>query len=131
MNEDSGDDGKNRQPVAAGSAVALLEKVGQSGNAGTDIEGSEEQCRNDERERRHPLEVAVGQPVDVAFLSKRDQVNGRDIGREQSQSDDRPRQGAAGQKVVLPSALPLVSPQPHPAAKAHDAQQINNDDDQV
>ena len=102
MDEDGREDRQHRQPIRDWpGCLALLQEIGQGGDARADVEGGEDERQNEQQEGGHPLEVAVGQPVDIALLGQADQVDGGDVGREEGQADDRPAQRAAGQEVLV------------------------------
>ena len=131
VDEDGRDDGQDGQPVAAGPGVALLQEVRQRGHPRPDVERREEEGQDDEQEGGHPLEVAVGQPVDVALLGQADEVDGRDVGREQGQADDRPAERAPGQEILGARGLLRPAPLPGPEPEADDADEVDGDDGQV
>ena len=131
MDEDGRDDGQDGQPVAAGPRIALLQEVRQRRHPRPDVERREEEGQDDEEESGHPLEVAVGQPVDVALLGQADEMDGRDVGREQGQADDRPAERAPGQEILGARGLLRPAPPPGPEPEADDADEVDGDDGQV
>ena len=130
VDHDGRDDGHDRQPVPAAPAVPLLQKVRQRRDLRPEVERGEEQRQRNQQKRGHPLEVAVGQTVHVAFLGLADQVDRGDVRREQGQADQRPRQRPAGQEI--PRAFRRAPAfEAGPDAQTDDRDEIQSDDSEV
>ena len=86
--------------VAAAAIEAAFQKVRQRGDPRTQIERREKQREQNEREAGHPLEVAEHQAELVGRFREADEMDGGYVRREHRQTDDRPRQGIACQKIM-------------------------------
>ena len=132
MDEDRGKDRDDGQYVTAGPVVAFFKKVRQGGNLGANVEGDEEEREDDQGEGRHPFEVAEGEAVVIALLGEGHQVDGRDVRGEKGQSNDRPLQGTAGEKVVARRVVAaLATANRDPQAEPDNEGQVANDDDKI
>ena len=126
VNRDGGDHGEHGEPVPALRAVSLLEEVRQGGHPGPDVERREEEAEQHQGKGRHPLEVAHEQPRVEPGLGEADEVDTRDVGREQGQPDDGPAKRLSGEKIVAGAVL-LLLPDADPATEPHDDGQIDDD----
>ena len=130
VEHDGREDRDQRQPVAALAIESPLEEVGQGRHARPEVQRSEKQRQQNERERGHPLEVAEDHPVLVGRLGKAHQMDRRDIGREHGQTDHGPRERVARQKVVAALAA-AATPGAGPAAQTHHGHQVDQHDRQI
>ena len=130
------EDRDHRQPVAAVAVVAAFEEVGQRRHPRPQVERGEKQRQQDQHEAGHPLEIAEDQAVLVGRLGEAHQVDGRDVGGEHGQADDRPAEGIAGQEVVAPLAAghglaAAAADPPGHAPQCHHGDQVAQDQAEI
>jgi len=94
---------------------------------------NEEEGNDDERDGGHPLIAGDRHPQPVRRLAAHaDELLGRDVGRDQRETDQPPGQTAAGEEVILSSvlAVDLLAPA-LPEADADDDHHEDHEHDDV
>ena len=109
-------------------AVATLHELRQRPDAGADVERRKDQREQDQREAGHPLEIPDDHAVSRATGREPDQVDRRDVRREDGCAHREPAERLAGEEILVRRRVAAVA---DANAEGSDADQVDGDDGQV
>ena len=104
--EDVGRKQEDRHQRAGARVVAVFEVLGDGVDARPQELGQEEEPDEHQRDGRHPLVAGDGQSQVVAASRHPHEVLGRDVGRDEREADQPPRQVPPRQEVACGIPLP-------------------------
>ena len=130
VNHDGREQRDDGEHIATAAIEAAFEKVRQRGDLRAQVERREKQRQQNQREARHPLEVAEDEAVFVSRFGQADEMHGGDVRREHRKANHRPRERVAGEEIVsaLTAGRAFAPPKSRRHAKADDRQQVDDDD---
>ena len=109
-------------------AELQLEELGDGDHPLLQVQGHEDERRQQQPEHRVDLQVGLGQAVQVGAAGDAQEMPGVDVGGDGREGDGRPTQAATGNEVLFGGG---VGPGARGDADGHDHDEVGGDDDQV